>query len=63
MENLIYIFFVKSYEWNFSQGNKMIQSTHIQHMYKYFMKFSNRSRMIFEIYLHLVKHHIFTNNF
>ncbi len=25
------------------------------------MKFSNNSRMIFEIYLHLVKHHIFNN--
>jgi hypothetical protein len=34
-------FFVKSHEWKFSYEIKMIQSTHIEYMIKYFIKCCN----------------------
>jgi len=34
MKNLILMSFVKSYEWNFSYGIEMVQSTYIQYMIK-----------------------------
>jgi len=41
MKKFIKMFFVKSHEWNFSYGIEMVQSTHIQYMTKYFIKFCN----------------------
>jgi len=38
------MFFVKSHEWNFSYEIEMVQSTHIQHMTKYFIKCCNYFR-------------------
>jgi hypothetical protein len=40
-ENFVQMFFVKSYESNFSIIIEMIQSIHIQYITKYFIKFCN----------------------
>jgi hypothetical protein len=37
MKNLISMFFVKAYEWNFSYEIEKVQSTHIPYMNKYFI--------------------------
>ncbi len=36
-------YFVKSHKWNFSYGNKSIQSIHIQCMIKYFINLGNHN--------------------
>ncbi len=58
------VFFVKSHEWNFSYGIKMVQSTHIQYMIKYFIKcciYLNHLKYIFAL-CSILKHVFFPTN-
>jgi hypothetical protein len=50
-EKLVKIFFIKPHESKFSIVIEMVQSTHIQYIFKYFIKFCNYL-FILKVYLH-----------
>jgi hypothetical protein len=60
---LIQIFFVKSHESNFSIIIEMVQSTHVQYIIKYFIKFCNYLQNILtfcSIFVHVLFSHKYT---